>query len=97
MNPLVKLSRMLRSMLRSYPRAHLYTTKDAFGVWLDAETHMRISYSGHWTDAGMRDCLALFATWCVADPSRLRTYGEPLVGVLRTVQTESAQSSTQEA
>jgi hypothetical protein len=89
--PLVKLSRMLRSMLRRYPRAHLLNTRDVFGVSLDEHTYMQVSYIGNWTPEVMRDCLALFATWCVADPVRLMRPGEPLVGVSRTVMLESGQ------
>jgi hypothetical protein len=93
---LVKLSRMLRNMLRSYPRAHLLNTVGAFGVSLDERTCMQVSYSGNWTDADMRDCLALFATWWVADPARLRSVGAPLVGVSREVIAELEQSASRE-
>lgn len=97
MTPLAKLLRMLRSMLRRWPRATLERTRDGFGVSLDGQTHMLISYSGPWTDADMRDCLVLFATWLVADGVYLRAGGIPLVGVLRMAEAESAQSSMQEA
>jgi hypothetical protein len=93
-SPLSKLSRMLRSMLRRWPRAHLLNTVAAFGVALDDATFMQVSYSGRWTPEDMRDCLALFATWCVADPSRLMSSGVPLDGVSLTVLQESARSST---
>jgi hypothetical protein len=92
--PVEKLCRMLRSMLRKSPRAHLLNTVAAFGVSLDEGTCMQVSYSGRWTAEDMRDCLALFATWLVADPARLLTPGIPLDGVLQAVQRESAQSST---
>jgi len=84
----VKLSRMLRSMLRRYPRAHLLNTRDVFGVSLDDRTYMQVSYIGNWTAEDMRDCLALFGTWCVADPERIMRPGEPLSGVLPTVERE---------
>jgi hypothetical protein len=92
--PLVKLSRMLRSMLRRYPSARLQLTRDGFGVSLDAQTYMRTSYSGHWTDADMRDLHALFAVWYVADGGLLTSGGQPLAGVLRTAELESVRSST---
>jgi hypothetical protein len=94
---LAKLCRMLRSTLRKYPRAHLLNTVAAFGVSLDEQTYAQVSYSGHWSEADMRDCLALFATWLVVDPARLLTPGAPLAGVLRTVELESAQSNSREA
>lgn len=83
-SPLVRLSRMLRSMSRRYPRAHKWNTRGAFGAWLDETRSVRVSYSGSWTDADLRDCLALFATWLVADPAALMGAGEPLVGASST-------------
>lgn len=83
-------------MLRRFPQAHLATTRDDFGVWLDGQTWMRVSYRGNWTAADMRDCLALFATWCVADPNRIITPGERLDGCLRTVTRALEQSNTRE-
>ena len=94
--PLVKLSRMLRSMLRRYPLARPAITRDVFGVSLDAQTYMRVSYRGNWTAEDMRDCLALFATWCVADPGRILTPGESLAGVSYTVKRHLERSNTQE-
>ena len=91
--PLVKLSRMLRSMLRRYPRAHLLNTRAAFGVSLDENRSMQVSYIGPWSAEDMRDCLALFATWCVADPRRLMVDGVPLAGVSQTVLAESVSFS----
>jgi hypothetical protein len=91
--PVEKLCRMLRSTLRKYPRAHLLNTVAAFGASLDEQTYMQVSYSGRWTAEDMRDCLALFATWLVADPKRLLTPGAPLDGVLLAVRLESEQSS----
>lgn len=91
-----KLCRMLRNTLRKYPRAHLLNTVAAFGASLDDGTYMQVSYSGRWTAEDMRDCLALFATWLVADPKRLLTPGLPLDGVLRAAQTESAPSNTRQ-
>jgi hypothetical protein len=92
-NPLDKLCRMLRSTLRRYPRAHLLNTVGAFGASLDAQTFVQVSYSGNWTADNMRDCLALFAVWLVADPQRLLTPGVPLAGVLQKVQADSEQFS----
>jgi hypothetical protein len=94
--PLVKLSRMLRNIVRRFPQARVEITRDGFGVSLDAQTYMRTSYSGHWTDADMRDCHALFATWYVADGAYLTSGGQRLDGVLRTVQAESEQSYTRQ-
>lgn len=90
-SPLVKLCRMLRSMLRRYPQARLWNTLDGFGVLLDEQHSMRLSFTGNWTDADMRDCLALFATWLVADPARLHGRGVRLDGVLQMVDAESKQ------
>jgi hypothetical protein len=92
--PLGKLCRMLRSMLRKFPQAHLLNTVDAFGVSLDANTYMQVSYSGQWTPEAMRDCLALFATWLVADPAPIMRKGVLLAGVLQTVEREYEQSVT---
>ncbi len=92
---LVKLSRMLRSMLRRFPRARLLTPQGAFGVLLDDNIYMQVSFTGRWTAEDMRDCLALFATWCVADPARIMTSGVALAGVSQMVELESAQSSGQ--
>jgi len=61
-----------------------------FGASLDEGTYIRVSYSGRLTVEDMRDCLALFATWLVADPSRLLAPGTALDGVLRTVELECA-------
>jgi hypothetical protein len=91
-----KLVRMLRSIVRRYPLARLQITRDGFGVSLDATTYMRTSYSGHWTDADMRDLHALFATWYVADGAFLTSGGAALAGVLHKVQAESAQSFTRQ-
>jgi len=92
--PLAKLCRMLRSTLRRYPLARIWVTRDGFGVSLVAGTYMRVSYSGPWTDADMRDLHALFATWYVADGAFLTSGGRPLAGVLQLGELESAQSST---
>jgi len=88
-----KLCRMLRSTLRRYPQARLLNTQDAFGVWLDERMYLQVSYSGHWTAEDMRDCLALFATWLIADPSRILSGGTRLDGVLQTAQAASDLSS----
>lgn len=91
--PLGKLVRMLRNTLRKYPQAHLLNTVAGFGASLDANTYIQVSYSGRWTAEDMRDCLALFATWLVADPARLLTPGVNLAGVLREAQAESERSN----
>jgi hypothetical protein len=95
--PLEKLCRMLRSTLRKYPHAYLLNTVAAFGASLDAQTYVQVSYSGRWTAEDMRDCLALFATWLVADPERLLVPGTPLAGVLQAELLASEQSSTRQA
>lgn len=84
-DPLVKLSRMLRNMLRRWTRATLVTTLDGFGVSLDAQTYVKVSISGPLSDAELRDLLVLFAVWLVADPSRLRNRGAPLGGFIARV------------
>lgn len=94
--PLAKLCRMLRSMSRSYPRGRLWRTPAGFGASLDEQTYIKVSYSGHWTADNMRDWLALFATWCVADPKYLFERGQRLDGVLLTVEQDCEQSNTQE-
>lgn len=94
--PLAKLCRMLRSMLRRYPQARLWVYQGGFGVSLDAQTYMRVSYSGNWTAEDMRDLHALFATWLIADPARLTTHGERLAGVLQKAIQESGLSVTRE-
>ncbi len=88
-DPLVKLSRMLRNTLRRWTRARLVTTLDGFGVSLDAHTYVKVSVSGPLTDADLRDLLVLFATWLVADPSRLRNDGTPLAGFIARVKEPS--------
>lgn len=90
---LTKLSRMLRSMLRRFPQARLWTFQAGFGVSLDAQTYVRVSYNGNWSTEDMRDLHALFATWLVADPERLRSIGAPLSGALQGAQREYVQSS----
>ena len=92
-SPLGKLSRMLRSMSQRWPQTSLLTTTEGFGVRRIDGSYLHIVYSGPWTDADMRDCLALFATWLVADPERLRPARIPLDGVSLTALRESARSS----
>ena len=94
--PLAKLCRMLRSTLRRYPQARLWNMQDGFGVSLDAQTYMRVSLNGNWTAEATRDCLALFATWLVADPAKLLDSGTLLAGALQAAQAESAQFSTRQ-
>jgi hypothetical protein len=86
---LVKLSRMLQSMSRRFPRSYLIGTQDAFGVRLEDGTSLHIVCNGRWSDQDIRDFLALFATWLVADPQRLREPGIPLAGVSSMVSAES--------
>lgn len=71
-SPIGKLSRMLRSTLRSFPNAKICVMQDAFGVYLGEGAYLHIHYSSHLASADMRDLLALFATWLVADESRIR-------------------------
>src|SRR5215207_4558309 len=81
--PLAKLSRMLASMSRRFPRTYLTGTGDGFGVRLADGAFLQVVYSGRWSDADMRDFLALFATWLAVDPDRLRGAGIPLDGASR--------------
>lgn len=71
-SPIGKLSRMLRSTLQSFPNAKMCVMQDAFGVYLGDGAYLHIHYSSHLASADMRDLLALFATWLVADESRIR-------------------------
>lgn len=92
-SPLAKLSRMLRSMSRRWPNTSLLTTTEGFGVRRIDGSYLHIVYSGRWTDEDMRDLLALFATWLVADPDKLRPPTPTLDGVLLTGLRESAPSN----
>lgn len=92
-NQLGKLSRMLRSMSRKWPQTSLLVTAEGFGVRRIDGSYLHIVCSGQWTDADMRDFLVLFATWLVADPSKLRPRAETLDGVSLTALRESAPSS----
>lgn len=93
--PHEKLLRMLRNTLRRFPHAHLLNTQAAFGVSLDDNTYMQVSYSGRWTAEDMRDCLALFAVWLVAEPTRIMQNGVRLDGVLLGANAVSGQSNGQ--
>ena len=63
-----KLVNMLRNMQRSYPRARLLqTSRGVCGVLLDESTSISVFVNGSWSDQDLRDCFALFATWCVVD------------------------------
>jgi hypothetical protein len=86
-----KLTRMLRSTLRRFPQARLMTTAGGFGVYLDDATALYVATRGPWSDQDMRDLLALFATWLVADPANIRSGGTTLRGFLQTVEEESKQ------
>lgn len=66
-----RLLRMLRSMLQSYPKAKILRRKAGFGVSLDENTYLYVSFSGNLTDEAKRDCLGLFITWLVVDPEGL--------------------------
>lgn len=79
--PLRKLARMLQSMSRKYPRAFLVGTVGGFGVRLGDGRYLHIVSNGEWTAEDMRDFLALFATWLVADPEGLRRADTPLGGL----------------
>src|SRR3954452_22867711 len=79
-SPVAKLSRMLRSMLRRYPQGRLQRTLDGFGVSLGENHSLRVRLTGTWSDADIRDCLVLFATWLVADAEYLRSGGSTLAG-----------------
>lgn len=89
-----KLSRMLQSMSRRFPRSYLTGTSGGFGVRLEDGAFLQVVYSGRWTDADMRDFLALFATWLVVDPERLRQPGTPLAGLSAQDSAESRRSNT---
>jgi len=65
------LLRMLRNTRQSYPRAKLLTRRGVFGVSLDEETSLYISYNGRLTGTEMRDLLVLFVNWLVADEKKL--------------------------
>lgn len=68
-----KLVSMLRSTLRSWPRARLqHSTSGDFGVSLDGATFVRVCTNGGLTDEDLRDVLALFVVWLAVEPDRLR-------------------------
>lgn len=69
--PLKKLVRMLQSTSRKYPKAYLVGTAGGFGVRLGDGSYLHVVSNGVWTPEDMRDFLALFATWLVADPNGL--------------------------
>lgn len=66
-----KLCFMLQSTLRSYPKARVVTRRGGFGVLLDADTSLYVSFNGNWSPARKRYCLELLATWLRADPEGL--------------------------
>lgn len=82
---------MLQSMLRRFPQARLMLTAGGFGVYLDEETALYIASRGHWSDQDMRDWLALFVTWLVADPQAVRGGGTTLRGFLQLAEEDSKQ------
>lgn len=78
--PLRKLARMLQSTSRRFPKAFLVGTTGGFGVRLGDGRYLHVVSNGEWTSEDMRDLLALFATWLVADPEGLRRADTPLGG-----------------
>ena len=63
-----RLLNMLRNMWRNYPTAKvLRTSRGVFGVLLDERHSISVFVNGNWRDEELRDCLALFAMWCVVD------------------------------
>jgi hypothetical protein len=71
---------MLLSTLRNYPLARVRTQRDAYGVWLDAETYLRVSYSAGLTVSQQRDLLVLLSVWLVAKPNELLKQNTPRGG-----------------
>jgi hypothetical protein len=66
-----KLCFMLQSMLQRYPKARVVIRRGAFGVLLDADTSLYVSFNGNFNLDLKRDCLDLFSTWLLADPEGL--------------------------
>lgn len=95
-SPLDRLCRMLQNMSRRWPNTYLVATVGGFGVRSADGRYLHIVCNGHWSDADLRDFLALFATWLVADPSGLRDSGTRLAGALQQVAEELQQSSGQQ-
>lgn len=77
-----RLSATLRSTSRKYPNSRLCLTQDGFGVSLADGGFLHIRWSGHLSDADIRDLLVLFARWLTVDPDRLMSGGLPLNGAL---------------
>jgi hypothetical protein len=71
---------MQRSTLRRWPAAKVLKRPAAFGVSLDGDTSLYVSYSGSLTAEEKRDLLVLFATWLVADPGGLTKAPTPQDG-----------------
>lgn len=69
--PRAKLARMLRSTSQRFPESRLLLMRDGFGAWLGEGRYLKVRCSGEWSAADLRDFLALFATWLVADPDRI--------------------------
>jgi hypothetical protein len=86
---LAKLSRMLRSMSRRFPRTSLLSTSEGFGVRLDDSRYLHIVYSGRWSAEDIGDWFALFAAWLRVDPATLMDSAPPLSGVSIKGLTES--------
>lgn len=86
---LEKLSRMLRSMSRRFPKTSLLSTAEGFGVRLDDSRYLHIVYSGRWSAEDIGDWCALFAAWCRVDPETLMDSAPPLSGVSIRAITES--------
>lgn len=66
-----RLARMLRSTSQKYPQGRLLLMRDGFGASLGDGRYLKVRCSGEWTARDLRDFLALFATWLVADPERI--------------------------
>ena len=81
-SPLKKLVRMLRSMSQRHPTVFLVGTTGGFGARLGDGRYLHIVSNGEWTNEELRDWLALFATWLVADPDGLRRADIRLGGAL---------------
>lgn len=64
---LKKLSRMLRSTLRKWPRLRVMRQSGAFGAYLDAATYLRVSFSGDLTREDISDLLTLCTVWWRSD------------------------------
>lgn len=94
LSPTVKLSRMLRSTLQSFPNAKVRVSRGGFGVSLGGGNYLQVHYSGGLASADIRDLLVLFATWLVADEGRILGDYPGLHGVSVEALTRSARFSS---